>query len=122
MLLKRHIRPALEELGITKRIGWHSFRHCLAVMLRQHGVDIMTAQELLRHANSRITLDVYSQAVSQQKRDAQEPVMRGHLGKVRFSTLKNPRKGVQLLDDRHKSLVFCGLWRGRRGSNPRPLP
>ena len=64
----------------------------------------------------------YSQAVSQQKRDAQEPVMRGHLGKVRFSTLKNPRKGVQLLDHRHKSLVFCGLWRGRRGSNPRPLP
>jgi TetR/AcrR family transcriptional repressor of nem operon len=29
MLLKLHIRPALAELGITKRIGWHSFRHGL---------------------------------------------------------------------------------------------
>ena len=80
MLLKRHIRPALVELGITKQIGWHSFRHGLAVMLRQHGVDIKTAQELLRHANSRITLDVYSQAVSAQKRDAQNLAMAGLLG------------------------------------------
>lgn len=80
MLLKRHIRPALAELGITKRIGWHSFRHGLAVMLRQHGVDIKTAQELLRHANSRITMDVYSQAVSEQKRAAQGLAVAGLLG------------------------------------------
>ncbi len=29
-----------------------------------------TAQELLRHANARITLDLYTQAVSSQKREA----------------------------------------------------
>ena len=29
-------------------------------MLRQKGVDIKTAQELLRHANSRITQDITS--------------------------------------------------------------
>jgi integrase len=34
------------------------------------GVDIKVAQELLRHANSRTTLDIYTRAVSQQKRDA----------------------------------------------------
>jgi hypothetical protein len=39
-------------------------------MLRQKGVDIKTAQELLRHANSRITLDIYQQAVSEEKRVA----------------------------------------------------
>jgi hypothetical protein len=33
-------------------------------------VDIKVAQGLLRHANSRTTLDIYTQAVSQQKRDA----------------------------------------------------
>ncbi len=70
MILKRHIRPALERLGVTKRIGWHSFRHGLATMLRQKGVDIKTAQELLRHANSRITLDIYQQAISEEKRVA----------------------------------------------------
>ena len=80
MILKRHIRPALERLGITKRIGWHSFRHGLATMLRQHGVDIKTAQELLRHANSRMTLEIYQQAVGDEKRVAQNLAFRGLLG------------------------------------------
>lgn len=40
------------RIGVQKTIGWHSFRHGLATMLRRKGVDIKTAQELLRHANS----------------------------------------------------------------------
>ncbi|HEY6447309.1 MAG TPA: hypothetical protein VIY53_12680, partial [Acidobacteriaceae bacterium] len=32
--------------------------------------DVKVAQELLRHANSRITMDLYTQAVSADKRDA----------------------------------------------------
>ena len=35
-----------------------------------------TVQELLRHANSRITLDVYTQAVNSNKRAAQSKVVR----------------------------------------------
>jgi Phage integrase family len=61
MILKRHLRPALEALGIKKQIGWHSFRLGLATMLRQQGVDLKLAQAMLRHANSRITLEVYQQ-------------------------------------------------------------
>ena len=34
MILKRHIRPVLEEMGVTKTIGWHSFRHGLSQFLR----------------------------------------------------------------------------------------
>jgi integrase len=65
------IRPAAIKAGITgKIVGWHTFRHSLGTNLRFLGVDIKTAQELLRHANSRITLDLYSQAVSSQKREA----------------------------------------------------
>ena len=79
MILRRHIRPALKQLGVTKRIGFHSFRHGLAVMLRQQGVDLKTAQELLRHANSRITLEVYQQAVGAEKRVAQGLAVRGLL-------------------------------------------
>jgi integrase len=77
MILKRHIRPALKRIGVAKRIGWHSFRHGLATVLRQKGVDIKTAQELLRHANSRITLDIYQQAVSEEKRVAAGVAFRG---------------------------------------------
>jgi hypothetical protein len=32
------------------------------------GVDVKVAQELLRHANSRITMDLYTRAVSADKR------------------------------------------------------
>jgi integrase len=75
-LLKRSIRPALERAGIVgKVIGWHSFRHSLATNLRAMGVDIKVAQELLRHANSRTTLDIYTRAVSAQKRDANSRVV-----------------------------------------------
>jgi integrase len=75
-LLKKIIRPALKLAGIEgKAIGWHSFRHSLATNLRAAGVDLKTAQELLRHANSRITLDVYTRAISATKREANNRVM-----------------------------------------------
>jgi integrase len=80
MILRRHIRKALGELGVTKRIGYHSLRHGFATMLRQVGVDLKTAQELLRHANGRITSEIYQQAVSEEKRVAQNLALRGMLG------------------------------------------
>lgn len=71
MVLKKTIRPALVRAGITgKIIGWHSFRHSLATNLRALGVDVKVAQELLRHSNSRTTMDLYTQAVSADKRIA----------------------------------------------------
>ena len=90
MILKRHIRPALERIGVKKRIGWHSFRHGLATMLRQQGVDIKTAQELLRHANSRITLDIYIMLLDM-KKSSSEPGLPGstwrELASAPFSAL-----------------------------------
>lgn len=67
------MRPALVRAGVTgKKVGWHTFRHSLATNLRSLGVDVKVAQELLRHANSRITLDLYTRAVSSDKRLASE--------------------------------------------------
>jgi integrase len=80
MILKRHIRPALEQMGVSKRIGWHSFRHGLGTMLRQMKVDVKVAQEILRHANPRITLEFYQQAVTDEKREAQDLALKGFLG------------------------------------------
>jgi site-specific recombinase XerD len=75
-LLQRSIRPALARAGIVgKQIGWHSFRHSLATNLRTLGVDIKVAQELLRHSSCRTTLDIYTRAVSQQKREANSKVV-----------------------------------------------
>ena len=126
MILKRHIRPALKRIGVTKRIGFHSFRHGLATMLRQRGVDIKTAQELLRRANSRITLEIYQQSVCAEKREAQDRVMetlfapngKGAEGSNPSAPLDYPRSNYLS----RKPLFLLDLWRGRRGSNPRPLP
>ncbi len=94
MILKRHIRPVLAEMGVKKRIGWHSFRHGLGTMLRQMKVDVKIAQELLRHANPRVTLEFYQQAVTDEKREAQELALKGFLGPAfSFSTQKNPNLG-----------------------------
>ena len=97
-LLKKLIRPAVERAGIkNKRIGWHSFRHSLATNLRAAGVDLKTAQELLRHANSRITLEVYTHAISATKREANNRVMQMVLeaGKKQLSAPSSaPSKGA----------------------------
>jgi len=45
-------------------------------LLKANGEDVKTVQELLRHANSRITLDVYTQAVNSSKRAAQSKVVK----------------------------------------------
>ena len=80
MILKRHIRPVLAELRVKKRIGWHSFRHGLGTMLRQVKVDVKVAQEVLRHANPSVTMGLYQQAVTDEKRDAQDRALKGFLG------------------------------------------
>jgi hypothetical protein len=43
-------------------------------MLKTNGEDVKVVQELLRHASARITLDVYAQAVTPDKRRAQSKV------------------------------------------------
>ncbi len=75
-LMKRHIRPVAKANRINKQIGWHTFRHTFGTLLKANGEDVKTVQELLRHANSRITLEVYTQAVNSHKRAAQSKVVR----------------------------------------------
>jgi len=74
--MKRHIRLVAREAGIHKNIGWHTFRHAFGTLLKANGEDMKTVQELLRHATSRITLDVYTEAVNSTKRAAQSKVVR----------------------------------------------
>ena len=75
-LMRRHICPAAKRCGIDKPIGWHTFRHSYATHLKANGEDVKVVQESLRHANSRITLDVYTQALTPAKREAQTKVVR----------------------------------------------
>ena len=94
MFLRRQIRSTLTRIGVTKKIGFHSLRHGLGTILRQQGVDLKTTQELLRHANSRITLEIYQQAVSSEKRVAQDLAVKGLLGGISFQRPPAPSEVV----------------------------
>ena len=73
-ILQRHLRPAALRAGIGK-IGWHTFRHSYSTMLRAAGADIKVQQELLRHSTIQSTMNIYTQAVSEQKRAANSMVV-----------------------------------------------
>ena len=74
-LMKFYIQPAARECGISRKFGWHTFRHTYSTLLRLVGADIKVMQELLRHASSRVTMDTYTQAVTSAKRLAQSAVV-----------------------------------------------
>jgi integrase len=73
-ILRRHLRWAALRAGIGK-IGWHTFRHSYSTMLRGAGTDIKVQQELLRHATIQSTMNIYTQAVAEQKRIANSVVV-----------------------------------------------
>jgi integrase len=77
--LRKAVRPAAVRAGIVKHIGWHTFRHSFATLLKANGEDVKVVQESLRHANSRITLDVYTQGLMPTKRQAQGRVVKSLL-------------------------------------------
>ena len=71
IVLQHYIRPVLKDAGITKTVGWHTFRRSLATLLATRGENVKVVQELLRHANSSTTLELYQQADADAKRAAQ---------------------------------------------------
>ena len=75
IVLSRVVRPAATRAGIRKRVGWHTFRRSFSTILIGNGENVKVVQELMRHSNCRCTLEIYSQARIQAKRDAQHRVI-----------------------------------------------
>jgi len=67
--------PAAQKAGLG-RIGWHTFRHSHSTLLHALGVDLKVQQELLRHADVRTTMNIYTQAVPTALREANSKVVR----------------------------------------------
>jgi integrase len=74
-VLEKIVKPAAKLAGISKTVGWHTFRHSYSTMLRANHADVKVQSELLRHSNIGTTLNVYTQAVSDQKRAAHGQVV-----------------------------------------------
>jgi integrase len=74
MLLSDHLRPAAIKVGVVappRAFGFHTFRRTLASVLVANNYDPKLVQELLRHSNIKTTLDVYAQAITPAKLEAQ---------------------------------------------------
>ena len=91
-ILQRHLRPAAVRAGIGK-IGWHTFRHSYSTILRAAGTDIKVQQELLRHSTIQSTMNIYTQAVSEQKRAANSVVVGILLNEIAPET-RVPANGI----------------------------
>jgi len=74
-LLDRFLQPAAKRAGITKWVGFHSFRHTYSTLLKANGEDVKVVQELMRHANISTTMNVYTKALTPAKREAQSRVV-----------------------------------------------
>ena len=59
-VMRYYIQPAARRAGITKMIGWHTFRHTFSTLIKSLGVDAKVVQELLRHASFKTTMDGYT--------------------------------------------------------------
>ena len=76
-----YLRPVLRnELKIEEPVGWHTLRHSLGTLMKANGEDVKTIQETLRHANYKVTRDVYTQAVTEIKRSAHNRVVQQIMG------------------------------------------
>jgi hypothetical protein len=106
---RRYGRPAVKAANIQKRVGFHTFRHTYTTLLTQNNEEVKVVQELLRHANSRITLDLYAQAGMPNKRLAQNKLVRLVLNKGEALETKRCRRTSFGTKWRRKTLLIVPL-------------
>ena len=96
-VLEKIIRPAALRAGISKRLGWHTFRHTYSTLLIDNGENVKVVQELMRHASSHFTLQTYSQAHIRTKRAAQRRVVEELLAEGHQDSMLIPVVGDKLV-------------------------
>ena len=73
--LTKHFQALLQRAGLP-RMRLHDLRHGAASLLVGAGVHPRIAQELLRHASSKTTMEIYSHVSGAQQREAVEVLQR----------------------------------------------
>jgi integrase len=76
MLVEDHLRPAAVRAGILaeddlRRFGFHNLRHSLASFLVRSKTDVKAVQNILRHADVKTTLGIYTHSMAEDRLAAQ---------------------------------------------------
>lgn len=74
--VQKHFRRAIQEAGILKLAGSHTFRHSFATHLLEAGYDLRTIQKLLGHADVRTT-EIYTHVTRKGGFGVRSPVDEG---------------------------------------------
>jgi integrase len=69
-ILSDHLKPAARKAGIVGVIGWHTFRRTFSSLIHAQGTGLAVQRELLRHADIRTTMNIYTQGIPADKREA----------------------------------------------------
>ena len=101
-IMQHHIKPVAKKTGIDIK-GWHTLRHSYTTLLRQNNNNPKVVQGLLRHASYAITMNVYDEAMSEEKRNA-------HRGVIPQLNRCAPKPATPQGVDK--------IWRPRRDLNP----
>ena len=71
--IQRALRRAVLDIGISRRVSCHTFRHSFATHLLEEGYDIRTIQELLGHRDVKTTM-IYTHVLNRGGRGVRSPV------------------------------------------------
>jgi integron integrase len=71
--LQRTVKRAIQQAGILKPAGCHTFRHCFATHLLESGSDIRTVQELLGHSDVKTT-QIYTHVLNRGGQAVRSPL------------------------------------------------
>jgi integrase len=88
-LVANHLRVAAAKAGIIGPVGWHTFRRSISGWLIDNDENVKVTQELMRHAQSKTTLDLYAKAATPSKRRAHQRIVDGLLAVANQSTTLN---------------------------------
>lgn len=86
------LQPIARRVGITKQIGWHTFRRTYNSLLATTGNDVKVVQELMRHAKISTTMEIYAQAGMEHKRVAQRKAVDLLMGRNQGTLPKRRQK------------------------------
>ena len=71
--IQKALKRAVRQVGLSKKVGCHTFRHSFATHLLENGYDIRTIQELLGHKDVKTTM-IYTHVLNRGGRGVRSPL------------------------------------------------